>query len=78
MLYVVDNQERNWIPVAANECSRTCVRARAHCLCGTNVGRYECACDAGYYQFASRCVREFSAILQSISSRHNDNFLLSL
>jgi len=45
---------------SVDECGYACRRAKAYCLCGTNVGRYECACDAGYYLFASHCVREFS------------------
>lgn len=60
--YIVrtDKQEKNWIMAAMSECGHTCWRARAHCLCGTNVGRYECACDPGYKFFGSRCVRKLN------------------
>ena len=55
---VTDKQEKNWIAASMDECGGTCLRARGHCMCGTNVGRHECACDPGHHFFASRCIRK--------------------
>ena len=75
---VADQQEKSWVAAAAvSDCGGSCVRTRgAHCLCGTSVGRYQCACDAGHHLFASRCVREFSWWPTCVNLRHRLSVLI--